>query len=322
VTEHAAVIIGAGPAGLACAAELSRIPIDAAIVERGCLTQAIYAFPEQMRFFSESQSLEIPGIPWRSRDRRPARAEALQYYSGVARALNLEIHQRESVAAISGSDGAFRVRTTVTTRKAAKVIIATGFYGQPNLLGVPGESLPKVTHYYRDAHPYLGCEVAVIGGRNSAGIVAADLAGAGARVTLIHRGECFGMKPWIASTLENEIASGHVEALMTSQVQAILDHRILVKTPAGSRMIPNEFVFAMTGYHPDLEFLAANGIALTSCGSRPLVDPETLESGRPGIYLAGTVVAGTNTGEMNIETARLHGAKIAAALRGSLRAAA
>jgi thioredoxin reductase (NADPH) len=322
VADHEVLIIGAGPAGLACAVELSRIQIDTAIVESGCPAQSLRDFPERMRFFSDTRSLEIRGLPWRSTGQRPTRSEAVEYYSDVAKSSGLKVYQQERVLGVAGEDGSFRISTSLGIRRAEKVIIATGFYGQPNLLGIPGESLAKVTHYFRDARSFSGRRVAVIGGRNSAGTAATELAEAGARVVLIHRGKRFGMKAWIASALDDAIAAGSIHVLMNSHVESIFEGFITVKTPQGRRPIANDFVFAMTGYHADLEFLRRNGISLSPCGSRPLADPDSLESSRPGIYLAGTVLAGVRTDEINIETARLHGAKIASAMQVSLRAAA
>ncbi len=249
-----------------------------------------------------------------ARDRRPTRMEAIQYYRNVVRDAGIDVRQRETVLSIDGQKGDFQVRTSCGFHRARRVILATGFYGEPNLLGIPGENLHKVAHYYRDAHPYFGQDVAVVGGRNSAGIVAAELADAGARVTLIHHRDRFGMKPWIASDLQDRIGQGGIRALMDSRVLAIEQSFLMVRTPDRDLRIANHFVFAMTGYCPDFELLRRNGLPLSACGTRPVYNPDTLESGRPGVYFAGTVMAGINTHEIAIETARHHGKKIVAGL--------
>ncbi len=311
------LIVGAGPAGLACALELSSFQQSTVILDKGCIADSIYRFPDAMRFFSDGTSLEFGGFPMAVRDSRPTRAEAICYYREVVRQAGLDVLQRETVLSIDGWKGDFHVRTNRGIHRTRHVVLATGFYGEPNLLNVPGESLHKVAHYYRDAHPYFGHNVAVIGGRNSAGIVASELADAGAHVTLIHHRDRFNMKPWIASGLQSRIQQGSVAALMQSSVTMINESSVSVKTLGSSgdveRTIDNDFVFAMTGYRPDFEFLIRNGLPLTDGGTRPVYDPETLESGRPGVYFAGAVMAGIHTHEIAIEAARGHGAKIAAA---------
>ncbi len=309
-----AVIIGAGPAGLACALEFQKNEADAVVVEKDCLTSTVYRFPDQMRFFSSASGLEIGDFRMHAEGNQPTRGEAIRYYREVVSQARLDIRQRETVLSIDGVPGNFHLRTSRGTVRARQVVVATGYYGSPNLLGVPGESLPKVAHYYRDAHPYFGSDVVVIGGRNSAGIVAVELADAGARVTLVHRGDRFGMKPAIRAALEARIASQQIQVLMRSRVTAIHQFFVAVDTPRGEREIANDFVFAMTGYHADFEFLTRNGIPLSPCGDRPIYDPETLESGRPGVYFAGAVMAGVYTHEIAIESSRHHGAKIMAGI--------
>ncbi len=308
------LIVGAGPAGLACALELSSFQQRTLVVEKGCIADSVYRFPDGMKFFSEGNSLELGGFSISVQGSRPTRSEAIRYYRDVVRQAGIDVRQREPVISIDGRKGDFQVRTSRALYRTRRVIVATGFYGEPNLLGVPGESLPKVAHYYRDAHPYFGQDVTVVGGRNSAGIVATELADAGARVTLIHHADQFGMKPWIASALRSRIDDGSIRALMNARVTAILESSVSVKTSDSEMTIDNDFVFAMTGYRPDFEFLKRNGLPLTACGKRPVCDPETLESGRAGIYYAGTVMAGIYTHEIAIESARRHGAKIVAAV--------
>ena len=240
----------------------------------------------------------------------------------------LDIRQYQRVERIDGDDGAF---VTHSTDRAAqphayasrKVVLATGYYDRPNRLNVPGEDLDKVLHYYKEPHPYYNQDVAVVGGKNSAAIAALELLWAGARVTLIHRGGGLSnqVKYWIKPNLENRIKSGEIKAYFRSRVVEITPDSILVETPEGELTLKNDFVFAMIGYHPDIEFLAAHGISFDPETGRPYTDPETLESARSGMYLAGVLVAGMHTNEIFIENGRFHGAKIAEAIAESLRKA-
>ncbi|HSW48966.1 MAG TPA: YpdA family putative bacillithiol disulfide reductase, partial [Bryobacteraceae bacterium] len=291
------------------------------LLEKGCVVNSLYSYPTNMVFFTTPELMEIGGIPMTSLGEKPTRTEALKYYVRVADFYKLDIRQYQNVESISGEDGAFvthardRARNAQTYR-SAKVVLATGYYDRPNRLNVPGEELAKVLHYYRDPHPYYAQDVAVIGGNNSAAIAALELHWAGARVTLIHREAALSdhVKYWIKPNLENRIASGEVKACFRSQVREIRQESILLDTPGGPVSLQNDFVFAMIGYHPDVEFLAAHGIPLDPDTQRPRTDPATLESQRKGIYLAGVLVAGMHTNEIFIENGRFHGAKIAAAI--------
>lgn len=322
---HDVVIVGAGPAGLACGIALKQLNINAILLEKGCVVNSLYRYPTHMVFFSTPELLEIGGIPMTSFNQKPTRTEALKYYRRVAQYYGLNIRQYERVEAIEGQDGAFAVRTTnrlheTRTYAARKVVLATGYYDHPNLLGVPGEDLSKVLHYYKEPHPYYDHDVAVIGGKNSAAIAALELHWTGARVTLIHRGEGLSdtVKYWIKPNLENRIDTGEIKAYFRSRLVAIQPDSILVSTPDGELRLDNDFVFAMTGYHPDIQFLSSLGISLDRESGRPYTHPDTLESERKGIYLAGVIVAGIHTNEIFIENSRLHGQKIAAAIAASL----
>ena len=307
-------IVGAGACGIACAIELQDAGLRVEIIEKGCIANSIYHFPDNMVFFSDARALEIGGAGMHCRDIRPTRREALRYYRQVCAFSRITVRQQETLLRIDGADGDFLLRTNRGIHRAAKVVIATGYFGQPNMLGIPGELLPKVHHYYRDAHPYYGSDVAVIGGRNSAGIAASELARAGARVTVIHRRERFNMKPAIASEMTALMLEGGFRVVFNAVVEEIRPDRIAVRTRDARMELRNDAVFAMTGYRPDLSMLKRNGIGLTAGGARPLINESTLESTRPGIYLAGTVVAGLATSEVSIENGRSHGAKIAAAI--------
>ncbi len=318
MTSFDVAVVGAGPTGLACGIELKKRSVGAVLFDKGCVVNSIYHYPTNMAFFTTPELLEIGDIPMTSMYEKPLRTEALKYYRRVAGHYALDIRQYENVDGISGLDGEFIVHTTDRLGcgrrcRAKKMILATGYYDRPNMLGVPGEDLAKVIHYYKEAHPYYDCDVAVIGAKNSAAIAALELLWSGARVTLIHRGPGISdrVKYWIRPNIENRIRSGEITAYFRSQLLEIRPDSILVATPDGDLPLRNDFVFAMTGYHPDLDFLASLGIALEAETQRPYTDPETLESVRTGIYLAGVIVAGMHTNEIFIENGRFHGQKIA-----------
>ncbi|MGC9971941.1 MAG: YpdA family putative bacillithiol disulfide reductase [Bryobacteraceae bacterium] len=320
-----AAVVGAGPTGLACAIELQQRGISTAVFDKGCLLNSIYNYPTHMVFFTTPELLEIGGIPMTSIRDKPNRTEALKYYRRVAEHYRLNVHQYERVERIEGDDGAFILRTIdrnacPQSYQARKIVLATGYYDLPNRLGVPGEDLDKVIYYYKEPHPYYGMDVAVVGGNNSAAIAALELFRSGARVTLIHRGEAItsNVKYWIKPDIENRIECGEVQAHFRSRLLEIRPDSIRVATPQGELELKNDFVFAMIGYHPDVEFLARHGIVFEPDTQRPYTDPETLESHRKGIYLAGVIVAGMHTNEIFIENGRFHGHKIAEAIARSL----
>jgi thioredoxin reductase (NADPH) len=316
------VVVGAGPTGLACGIETQQRGLKTVLVEKGCVVNSIYHYPANMTFFTTPELLEIGNIPMTSLNDKPNRTEALKYYRKVAEHFRLEIRQYERVDRIAGGDGAFQVFTTDRLEcrheyHARKIVLATGYYDVPNMLDVPGEELGKVLHYYNEAHPYYNHDVAVIGAKNSAAIAALELWWTGARVTLIHRGAGISdsVKYWIKPNIENRIKNGEIRAYFHSRVVEIRPDSIRVATPDGEVLLKNDFVFALIGYRPDLAFLNATGIALEPDTLRPRTNPETLESERAGIYLAGVIVAGMHTNEIFIENGRLHGRLIAEAIR-------
>lgn len=320
-----AVIAGAGPTGLACGLELARRGLTAKLFDKGCLTNSLYHYPTNMTFFTTPELLEIGDIPMTSLGEKPVRVEALKYYRRVAEHYRLDIHQYEHVLGFEGDDGDFTVRTEnrLGERReyaARKVILATGYYDKPNLLGVPGEELRKVLHYYKEPHPYYNHDVLVVGAKNSAAIAALELHWSGARVSLVHRGAEISksVKYWIKPNIENRIKAGEIRGYFQSTVKEIREREVVLATPEGEVTLANDFVFAMTGYHPDTEFLAAHGIVFDSETRRPRVDAETLESERKGVYLAGVLVAGMHTNEIFIENGRFHGGQIAKAIAGGL----
>ncbi|MBI1355162.1 MAG: YpdA family putative bacillithiol disulfide reductase [Acidobacteria bacterium] len=312
------LVVGAGPTGLACAIEAQRRGLRTVAIEKGCLVNSLYHYPTNLVFFTTPELLEIGDIPMTSVRDKPNRTEALKYYRRVAQHYGLAIRQYERVDDIRGQDGAFEVRTTHQSGESRryrtrKVVLATGYYDEPVRLGCPGEDLPKVRHYYHDPHPFFDCDVAVVGGKNSAAIYALECYRAGARVTMIHRGERLSekIKYWILPDIENRIKNGEIAAHFQSSVERIHAKSIVVRTPDGPREIDNDFVLAMTGYQPDLHFLERVGIRLDPVTQKPATNPDTLESDRPGLYLAGVVVAGMHTSEIFIENGRFHGAQIA-----------
>jgi thioredoxin reductase (NADPH) len=318
VSRFDALVVGAGPTGLACGIELQRRGLRTLIIEKGCLLNSIYNYPTHMVFFTTPELLEIGDLPMTSLGEKPNRAEALKYYRRVAEHYKLDIHQYERVDDVSGEDGAFGVFTTDRlgcrhTYQARKIVLATGYYDVPNLLNVPGEDLDKVLHYYKEPHPFYNHDVAVIGGKNSAAIAALELHWTGARVTLIHRGVGISdkVKYWIKPNIENRIKSGEIRAYFQSQVLEIKQDAICVATPEGEIWLPNDFVFALVGYSPDLRFLNSVGITLEPDTQRPRTNSKTLESERKGVYLAGVIVAGMHTNEIFIENGRFHGKLIA-----------
>lgn len=321
-----ALVVGAGPTGLACAIELQNRGIKTVVIEKGCVVNSIYHYPTHMTFFTTPELLEIGDIPMTSLNEKPNRTEALKYYRRVAEHFKLEVRQYERVDDIRGPDGAFQVFTTDRygcrhTYSARKIVLATGYYDVANRLDVPGEDLPKVLHYYKEPHPYYNHDVAVIGAKNSAAIAALELWWTGARVTLIHRGAGISdkVKYWIKPNIENRIKNREIPAYFQSRVVEILPESIRVETPDGEVLLKNDFVFALIGYQPDLVFLNSIGIALEPETQRPRTNPQTLESVRAGIYLAGVIVAGMHTNEIFIENGRFHGKVIAESIEKSLR---
>jgi len=325
IVEYDALVVGAGPTGLACGIELQRRGLKTVLIEKGCVVNSIYNYPTNLVFFTTPELLEIGDIPMTSLGEKPGRTEALKYYRRVADHYKLDIHQYERVSGISGSEGAFQICTTDRLNQplvygARQIILATGYYDIPNLLGVPGEHLEKVLHYYKEAHAYYNQDVIVVGAKNSAAIAALELHWNQARVTLVHRGDAISdrVKYWIKPNIENRIKSGEVKAYFHSQILEIRPTTVILATPEGKVTVKNDFVFALTGYSPDLPFLNSLGIALDPATQRPRTNPETLESERPGIYLAGVIVAGMHTNEIFIENGRFHGKQIAEAIAKKL----
>ena len=324
-TDSDVLIIGAGPTGLACAIEVQKSGYSAVLVDKACLVNSIFNYPTNMVFFTTPELLEIGGIPFNTALQKPTRQEALEYYRRCAEHYGLKIRQYETVKSVSGKDGEFVA--SVEDRngqkleyRAKKVIVATGYYDLANLMKIPGENLAKVFHYYREPFPFYDADVLIVGGKNSAAEIALDLWRHGARVTLVHRGPQIHphVKYWVLPDIENRIKNGEIVAHFNSHLREITEVSVILETPAGPLQMKNDFVFALTGYHPDYDFLRGIGIELSDEQFRPLCDPETLETNVAGVYVAGVIVAGSRTNEIFIENGRFHGRLIAAHLKQRL----
>ncbi|HKW87575.1 MAG TPA: YpdA family putative bacillithiol disulfide reductase [Candidatus Acidoferrales bacterium] len=320
---HDLICIGAGPTGLACAIEAKRAGLRPLVIDKGCLCNSLYHYPTNMLFFTTPERMEIGELPMTTSGGKPSRAEALKYYRRAAEHYAIEVQQYEKVETISGTDGDFTVLSRSQDggehrRQARKIVLATGYYDLPNLLDIPGENLPHVSHYFREAHPYWGREVVVIGAKNSAAEAALELFRAGAKVTLIHRGAELGktLKYWVRPDIENRIRSGEIRALFNTRVEKIEPEAVLTRNGGSAKTISAFAVFALTGYHPDFSFLESLGIRLDSESRKPACNPQTLESNVKGIYLAGVLLGGKHTGEIFIENGRFHGRQIIAAITG------
>ncbi|HEU4574960.1 MAG TPA: YpdA family putative bacillithiol disulfide reductase [Chitinophagaceae bacterium] len=316
------IIIGGGPIGMACGIEAQKAGLDYLILEKGCLVNSIYHYPVNMTFFSTSDRLEIGGVPFVSNNPKPTRAEALEYYRRVAQTFQLNIHLFEKVSDVVKSKKTgtllFTISTTKSTYTADNIILATGFYDIPYLLHVPGENLAKVSHYYKDPHFYAFQKVLVVGANNSAVDAALETWRKGADVTMVIRGEKIGdrVKYWVKPDIENRIKEGSIKAYFNAAVKEIREHEVIINTPEGDVTIPNDWVLAMTGYQPNLDFLRKLDIRLSDDEvMKPWIDESTYETNVSHIYLAGVVCGGMNTHRLFIENSREHAAKIIEKIR-------
>ena len=302
-------IIGAGPIGICCAIEAKKNGLSYIIIDRGCLVNSLYNYPKNMTFFSTSDKLEIGDVPFISHNSKPTKSEALEYYRRVVSSWELNINLYEEVTNIIKEDR-FLIKTSKSEYSAEKVIISTGFYDIPYKLGVPGEDLPKVKHYYDEPHPYFGMRVAVVGAANSAVDVALETYRKGAKeVTMIIREPSLSdsVKYWVKPDVENRIEEGSIKSYFNSNIKKIEYDKIYVSTPEGEKVLENDFVLAMTGYQPDFSFLSKLGIELGEDEYKtPVHNPETMETNIEGIYLAGVICGGLKTNKWFIENSRDH----------------
>ncbi len=315
------VIIGGGPIGLCCAIEATKAGLNYVVIEKGVLVNSLYRFPTNMTFFSTSKLLEIGGVPFISHSEKPTRRESLEYFRRVTEGWQLKMHLFEEVQAMEqNADQSYRIQTNKTTYQSKAVIVATGFYDTPRRLNIPGEDLPKVKHFYDEAHPYIGQQVLVIGAANSACDVALETYHKGAQVTMAIRQDNISprVKYWIRPNIENRIKEGVIKAYFNTTIQAILPHSVQLNTPEGSIEIDNDFVLAMTGYQPNFPFLQKLGIQLADDGYRtPIHDESTLETNLPNVYIAGVINAGLQTSKLFIENTRIHAEMILKAILGT-----
>ena len=313
------LIIGGGPVGLACAIEARRHRLTARVVDKGSLVNSIVGYPVNMEFFSTPELIEIGGYPFPCHGYKPTREEAIEYYRGVTAREGLDVRLYERVLGLQGKKGAYTIITDRAEHSAGQVVVCTGFFDQANLLGVPGEDLPKVTHYYTEPYRYIRQKVAVIGAKNSAAKAALDCYRHGAEVTLIVRSATLSdsVKYWIRPDLENRIKEGSIRALFGTVVEEVRPSSLRVRGPEGARDIDNDWVLALTGYRPDFAFLESLGLTVADDGNRtPVYDETTFETARPGLYVAGTVCGGLKTSKWFIENGRFHARQIAAHIAG------
>lgn len=308
-----AIVIGGGPCGLSAAIELKKIGLDVLIIEKGNIVNSIYRYPTHQTFFSSSIKLSIGDIPFITEKEKPKRNDALVYYRTVAELKDLSINSYETVEKVEREAGIFTVQTDLAIYKARFVIVATGYYDNPNPLDVAGDSLPNVLHYFKEAHPYYGRKVVVIGGKNSAVDAAIELSRAGAAVTVIYRGADYSpsVKPWILPGFDSLVRSGEIDMHFNSHVVAITPGSVTFEKDGVRQTIENDTVFAMVGYHPDHTFLKSMGIRVDVESGRPYFNENTMESNVEGLYIAGVIAAGNNSNEIFIENGRWHGGLIA-----------
>ncbi len=321
------IIVGAGPSGLSAAIAAKQCDLDYQVLEQGVLVNSIYRFPPQMVFFTTPELLEIGGLPFVSPYEKPTRAEALNYYRKVVEKYDLQISYGESVLSVQRESDQFTVETRTArgvrrVRHAHNVLMAIGYYDHPNLVGVPGEDLPHVHHYYSEPHAYFRQRVVIVGGGNSAAEAALECFRAGAHVTLVHRRPELksSIKYWVKPDIENRIKQGSVAARFNTCVTEIMSTSVVVRTAGADRddALPADSVLLLTGYRSDSNLLRTAGIRLNE-RSEPTFNPETFETNVPGLFLAGGAVTGMDTGNIFIENGRFHGEKIVQVIAERLR---
>lgn len=315
--KETAIIIGGGPCGLAAAIALQNRGFDPLVIEKGNIVNAIYHYPTHQTFFSSSEKLEIGDVAFITENRKPVRNQALAYYREVVRRKKIRVNSFEKVLSVlKTEDDTFKIDTEKGIYEARHAIIATGYYDHPNYMGVPGEGLEKVSHYFKEGHPYFDKDVAVIGGKNSSVDAALELTKCGARVTVLYRGKGYSpsVKPWILPEFDALVRNGTIRMEFKAHVTEIKRDSLVYSVGKKSHEIKNDYVFAMTGYHPDHAFLKKMGVAIDGETGRPVYDETTMETNVPGIFIAGVIAAGNNANEIFIENGRFHGEQIADAI--------
>jgi len=314
MNEKDVIIIGAGPIGIACGLACKKKGLNYLIIEKGALTNSLYNYPLNMTFFSTSEKLEIDGIPFITNKPKPQRDEALEYYRRVATSNQLNINLFEKVEQLAKEKDYFTIHTSKETYKAENIIIATGFYDLPKMLDVPGENLPKVSHYFKEAHPYVMQKTIVVGASNSAVDAALEIWQKGGDVTMVVRGPSIGerVKYWVKPNIDNRIEEGSIKAFFNAEITEIKPEEVTITTPEGKITLANDFVLALTGYQPQLEFLENIGIILKEDHTRkPVYNEKTMETNVSGLYLAGVICGGLETHKWFIENSRIHADLIA-----------
>ncbi|MEK4301288.1 YpdA family putative bacillithiol disulfide reductase [Oceanobacillus sp. FSL W8-0428] len=318
------IIIGAGPCGMACALELQKKGQNPLLIEKGNVVQTISNFPTHQTFFSSSERLEIGGIPFISENKKPVRNQAMVYYREVAERSKLRINAFEKLVSLEKDGENFFLKTVKNngdeiSYHAEKVIMATGYYDQPNCLDIPGEDLPKVTHYFKEAHEYFNQKVVVIGGKNSSVDATLELHKAGAHVTVIYRGDVYSesIKPWILPEFESLVRNGKVDMVFGASVTEITDTHLTYQKDGQEIAIENDFVFAMTGYRPDYRLLKQAGVKINLENGKPVHDENTMETNVKNLFIAGVVAAGYDNNKVFIENGRFHGELIAESIFSS-----
>ncbi|HDX9576747.1 TPA: YpdA family putative bacillithiol disulfide reductase [Bacillus pseudomycoides] len=316
--KETAIIIGGGPCGLAAAIAMQNVGINPLVIEKGNIVNAVYNYPTHQTFFSSSEKLEIGGVAFITENRKPVRNQALAYYREVVKRKQVRVNAFERVEEVRKEEDTFLVQTLKSDGKQEKykakyVVIATGYYDNPNYMNVPGEELNKVAHYFKEGHPYFNRDVIVIGGKNSSVDAALELVKCGARVTVLYRGQVYSpsIKPWILPEFEALVGQGTIKMEFGAHVKEITEHTVTYTVGTEVYTVSNDFVFAMTGYHPDHSFLTKMGVEIDSETGRPLYNEETMETNVEGIFIAGVIAAGNNANEIFIENGRFHGGAIA-----------
>ena len=317
------VIVGAGPCGLAAAISAQKAGFRPLVLDAEVAVSTIAAYPTYVRFFSTAEKLAIGGLPFVIATEKPSRRDALAYYRTAVLHFGIPVRQRERVTAIKGSSGNFVVVSRTLSgeerrTKAGTVVVATGYFGSPNRLGVPGEDLPHVAHVYREGHEAFLQDAVVVGGGNSAAEAALDLWRSGARVTLVHFGPTFDkkIKPWVLPDFSNRVKEGLIATKWDSRVRAIEPSEVVLNTARGEERLKADRVYVMTGFAPSVELLRETGVPIDPVTGIPAHNAETLETSVPGVFIAGVVVAGYDANKVFIENGRYHGDRIVARLLG------